>query len=61
MLSNPEMTPIAGTYTGTQNVELSNSDPSASIAYTVDGTVPVISTLGDSVVSRNRIHRSNFR
>ena len=39
-LSNIEFFPIAGTYTGTQNVTLKNADTEATILYTTDGTIP---------------------
>ncbi len=36
----PKFSPIAGSYTGTQNVAITSSTSGASIAYTTDGSTP---------------------
>ena len=42
--ATPTFSPVAGTYTGTQNVALSSATPGATIYYTTNGTAPTTSS-----------------
>jgi hypothetical protein len=46
-----EFSPPPGTYDGTRSVMLSNDDSSATIVYTTDGTLPVVTKNGSGVYS----------
>lgn len=49
---SPGFTPIAGIYTGTKNVTISCSDESATILYTIDGTVPIVTKNSDGTFTK---------
>jgi hypothetical protein len=42
--ATPTFSPVAGTYTGTQNVALSSATPGVTIYYTTNGTAPTTSS-----------------
>lgn len=42
--ATPVLSPVAGTYTGTQTVTMTDSTPSSSIFYTLDGSTPTPSS-----------------
>jgi len=44
--ATPTFSPVAGTYTGTQNVTISTSTGGATLCYTIDGTTPTANGAG---------------
>lgn len=58
-LSAPEFFPVPGTYTGSRNITMTNSDPLATIIYTDDGiTVPKVNqnSNGTYTVNNGKIY-----
>lgn len=45
-VATPTFSPVAGTYTGTQNVTISTTTGSATLCYTTDGTTPTANGAG---------------
>ena len=48
-VATPTFNPVAGTYLGTQTVTISDSTPSSTIFYTLDGTQPATSAGGSTL------------